>query len=145
MLEVTASASIPAPPEKVWEVMCDTSRYAEWIDGTEEVTRTDGPAKLGSTYDEVNPIAGPIKSKTHWEVTEFDAPRRQAHVSGDILLTRKFTVTMEVEPEGEGSKATITLAGEPSLGPLGSAFHAAMKSGVDKDNRRSVERLATLF
>lgn len=142
MIEVTASADLPAPPERVWEVLSDTASYAEWIEGTDEVTRTDGPAAPGSTYDEVNPIAGPIKAKTHWTVTEYEAPRRQVHESGDIMLTKLFTVTMEVEPAGAGSRASITLRGEPSLGPFGSAFLAAMKPGVEKDNRRSMENLA---
>ena len=42
----------------------DTSRYADWVAGTDAVTRTDGPARQGSTYDEVNPILGPWKAKS---------------------------------------------------------------------------------
>ena len=62
MMEVTAYAVVPAPPDRVWELVCDTSRYAEWVEGTDEVTRTDGPAAPESTYDEVNPILGPWKA-----------------------------------------------------------------------------------
>ena len=47
---VTEAASVlGVPTERVWELLCDTSRYAEWVDGTEAVTRTDGPARQGST------------------------------------------------------------------------------------------------
>jgi hypothetical protein len=51
---------------------------------------------------------------------------------------------MEVEPEGDGSRLTLTLRGTPALGPIGSAFAALMKGQVDRDNRNSVEAFAEL-
>ena len=86
-LRVVASASVSAPPERVWELISDTSRYADWVAGTDEVTRTDGPAREGSTYDEVNPILGPWKARSRWTVTEFDPPRRQVHRGEGLPLT----------------------------------------------------------
>ncbi len=67
-IELTASAIVPAPAERTWELISDTSRYAEWVAATEAVTRTDGPARQGSTYAEVNPILGPWKAvlRTVW-------------------------------------------------------------------------------
>ena len=143
-LEVTASAIVPAPPDRVFELISDTSRYPEWVTGTDAVTRTDGPASEGSTYDEVNPILGPWKAKTHWRVVEHEPPRRSRHETGDIPLSSRFDVVMEVAPEGDGSSVTITLRGEPSLGPLGAGFAALMRGQVDRDNRRTVEALAEL-
>lgn len=49
-LEVAVSATLTAAPEQAWELLCDTKRYAEWVEATEKVTQTDGPARLGSTY-----------------------------------------------------------------------------------------------
>ena len=103
MMEVTAYAVVPAPPDQVWELVCDTSRYAEWVEGTDEVTRTDGPAAPGSTYDEVNPILGPWKAKTHWTVTEFEAPRRMVHRGTGLPLTEEFDVIFELAPEGDST------------------------------------------
>jgi hypothetical protein len=51
---------------------------------------------------------------------------------------------MEVAPEGDGSRVTVTLRGEPSMGPLGAGFAAFMRGQVDRDNRRSVEAFAEL-
>jgi len=48
-IEVTASAVIATTPEKLWELVSDTSRYADWVTGTAAVTRTDGQAREGST------------------------------------------------------------------------------------------------
>jgi carbon monoxide dehydrogenase subunit G len=143
-LEVTASAIVPAAPDPVFGLLCETARYPEWVTGTDAVTRTDGPAREGSTYDEVNPILGPWKAKTHWLVVEHDPPRRTRHETGDIPLSSSFEVVMDVTPEGDGSRVEISLRGEPSLGPLGAGFAALMRGQVDRDNRRSVEAFAEL-
>jgi len=74
----------------MWELLCDTSRFAEWVAATAAVTRTDGPASHGSTYAEVNPILGPWKAKTSWTVVEFDPPRRQVHRTEDIPIASEF-------------------------------------------------------
>jgi carbon monoxide dehydrogenase subunit G len=143
-LEVTASAIVPASPDRVFDLLCDTARYSEWVTGTDAVTRTDGPAREGSTYDEVNPILGPWKAKTHWRVVDHEPPRRTRHETGDIPLSSRFEVVMEVAPEGDGSRVSLSLRGEPALGPLGAGFAALMRGQVDRDNRRTVEAFAEL-
>ena len=144
MLHVTASAVVPASQERVFELLSDTARYSEWVTGTNAVTRTDGPAREGSTYDEVNPILGPWKASTTWRVVEHEPPRRSVHTSGDIPLSSRFDVVMEVAPEGDASEVTMTLRGEPALGPIGAVFARLMQGQVDRDNRRSVEAFAEL-
>jgi len=144
MLHVTASAVVPASQERVFELLSDTARYSEWVTGTNAVTRTDGPAREGSTYDEVNPILGPWKASTTWRVVEHEPPRRSVHTTGDIPLSSRFDVVMEVAPEGDASEVTLTLRGEPAAGPIGAVFARLMQGQVDRDNRRSVEAFAEL-
>ena len=136
-LKVSASAPVAAPAGRVFELLCDTARYPEWVTGTDAVTRTDGPASEGSTYDEINPILGPWKASTHWRVVEH-------HRTGDIPLSSEFEVVMEVAGEGDVSEVTITLRGEPAYGPLGAIFATLMKGQVESDNRRTVESFAEL-
>jgi carbon monoxide dehydrogenase subunit G len=143
-LEVTASAIVPSSPDDVFALLSDTARYSEWVTGTDAVTRTDGPAREGSTYDEINPVLGPWKAKTHWRVVEHEAPRRSRHKTGDIPLSSHFEVVMEVAPEGDASRVTMTLRGEPALGPVGAVFARLMQGQVERDNRRSVEAFAEL-
>ena len=141
MLEVSASRDIPASPAKVWEVLCDTQHYAEWVAGTDAVSRTDGPAALGVTYDEINPIIGPWKATTRWDVTEFDEGHRMVHSCADLPLSRDFRVIMEVMPAGTGTRVTITLRAEESLGPIGWLFGRAMVPKVGRDNQASLVNL----
>ena len=97
VFDVSASRDIPALPAAVWEVLRDTQHYAEWVAGTDAVTRTDGPADLAVTYAEINPIIGPWKATTRWDITECDEGRRMVHSCADLPLTRDFRVTMEME------------------------------------------------
>ena len=143
-MEVTASAVAAAPPAELWELVSDTSRYAEWVEGTAEVTRTDGPAREGSTYDEINPIVGPWRAKTRWTVNEFDAPHRQVHRSEDIPFASEFLVIIDLAPSGDGSEVTVTLRANPSFGVLGATILRMLKSQTRKDNERTVRNLAEL-
>ena len=143
-IEVTASVVVAATPAVAWELVSDTSRYAEWIAGVAAVARTDGPARLGSTYEETNPIMGPWRAKTQWTVVEFDAPRRQIHRSEDVPFASEFLVTIDVAPSGDGSEVTITLRATPSPGVLGAGVLRLQRSQTRKDNERTVRKFADL-
>jgi hypothetical protein len=142
--DLSASAVVPISPDRLWALLCDTRRYAEWVEGTEAVTRTDGPAVLGSTYEEVNPILGPWKAKASWTVVEFKAPHHQVHRSEDIPMAAEFLVVMEVEPVGDAAKITHTLRAGSSLGPLGAATFALLERRTRRDNERSVQNFSEL-
>ncbi len=141
MFDLSASRDIPASPARVWEALCDTDHYAEWVAGTDAVTRTDGPAALGGTYDEINPIIGPWKATTRWDITEFDEGRRMVHSCADLPLARDFRVIMEIAPAGTGTRVTMTLRADESLGPIGWPFGKAMAPMVARDNRTSLVNL----
>ena len=141
MFEVSASRDIPASPAVVWEVLCDTQHYAEWVAGTDAVSRTDGPAALGVTYDEINPIIGPWKATSRWDITEYDEGRRMVHSCANLPLTRDFRVVMEITAAGTSTRVTMTLRAEESLGPIGWLFGKAMAPSVGRDNRTSLVNL----
>ena len=143
-IEVTPSTRIAATPERVWELVCDTSRYAEWVAATAAVSRTDGPASTGSTYDEVNPIVGPWSAKTRWTVIEFDPPHRQVHRSEDSPFASEWLVITEIAPSGDGSEVTSTLRAQPALEVLGASILRLLKSQTRTDNERIVRKLAGL-
>jgi hypothetical protein len=143
-MEVTASTLTAAQPAKLWELVCDTSRYPEWVVATAAVTRTDGPARQGSTYDEINPIMGPWRTKTRWTVVEFDPPNRMVHRSEDVPFASEYLIIVDLAPSGDGSEITLTLRVSPSLGALGASVLRLLKSQTRKDNERSVRDLAAL-
>jgi hypothetical protein len=137
-IEVTASAVTAAPPAQLWELVSDTSRNPEWVEATAAVIRSDGPARQGSTYDEINPIMGPFRAKTRWTVIEFDPPNRQVHRSEDVPFARETLVIIDLAPSGDGSKVTVTLRAS------GRIFLRLLKRQQRKGNERSVRKLAAL-
>jgi hypothetical protein len=143
-LDVSASADIPVGADELWDLVSDTSRLSEWVVATEAVTRSDGPARLGATYAEVNPIVGPWKARTSWAVIEFDAPYRQIHRTTDIPLSSQMLVITEVAVLDETSRVTITLKASSSLGAFGGVLFAALRARTRRDNASSVQNLATL-
>lgn len=140
---ISTSVDVPAAPARVWELACDTSRYADWVEATLEVVRTDGPAQLDSTYDERTRIAGPWTARTRWRVSEFDPPRRMVHQGEGVFAARDLSIVIEVEPGGEGSKLTITSRYVPS-GPLGALIDRAVVGTVTRDQQRSADNFAAL-
>ena len=142
MFRVSSSREISAPPDEVWAVLCDTEKYAEWIPDTDAVTRTDGAAALGVTYEEITPILGPWKARSRWRITEFTEGRRMVHRSDDIPLSAGFDVVMEVLPTSGGAQVTISLEAEERFGPLGWLFARVMTPQVRKANEQSLVNLA---
>ena len=143
-VELSATVPVAAPAERTWELLCDTGRYAEWVEDTTEVTRTDGPARLGSTYDEVNPILGPWKGRSHWEVIEFDPPRRQVHRDEKLVTFKWLEVVWALTPAGDGCEFSNVLRGETAMGPLGPLTWRALESSLQKSHRKSSENFAEI-
>jgi uncharacterized protein YndB with AHSA1/START domain len=143
-LSIVASAIIQAPPPRVWEVACDTSRYAEWVENTLRVTHTDGPARMGATMEEVTRIVGPWRSVTRWRVTEFDPPHRQVHEGDGVATAREMAVVIELVPTGESTSFTLTLRYTPRFGPIGALLDRVIRGSIARSQQRSVEAFAGL-
>ena len=116
---VTVSRVIAAPSEHVWRVLDDTSRYAEWVPQTLEVTRNDGEAVVGATYDERNAVVGPIKGRSRWRVAEREPGRYSLHEGEGLPLVANISIEFRTQPAGESTEVTSTLRYDPTLGPLG--------------------------
>jgi carbon monoxide dehydrogenase subunit G len=116
---VTVSRVIPAPADQIWRVLDDTSRYAEWVPQTLEVTRNDGEAVVGATYDERNSVFGPIKGDSRWRVVERDPGRHSLHEGEGLPLVSDISIEFRTAPAGESTEVTTTLRYDTTLGPVG--------------------------
>ena len=142
---VSASVLVKAPIEKVWELASDTSRYAEWVEATLEVLHTDGPARLGSTYEERTRISGPWKATTQWRVTEFDPPRRQVHEGQGVFTAEEMAVVIELAATGEQTEFTLTLRYTPRFGVIGTVIDRAVKGTLERGQQHSAQSFASLI
>ena len=122
---ITVSRVIPASSEQIWQVLDDTSRYAEWVPQTLEVTRNDGEAVVGATYDERNQVFGPIKGNSRWRVVERDPGRYSLHEGEGLPLVSNISIEFRTEPAGESTEVTSTLRYDTTLGPVGGLIDKA--------------------
>jgi uncharacterized protein YndB with AHSA1/START domain len=133
---ITVSRVIPASNEQIWRVLDDTSRYAEWVPQTLEVTRNDGEAVVGATYDERNQVVGPIKGSSHWRVVERDPGRSSLHEGEGLPLVANVSIEMRTQPAGDSTEVTLILRYDPTLGPLGALIdkvaHGQTTAGQEK-------------
>src|SRR5687768_816480 len=116
---VTVSRVIPASSEQIWRILDDTSRYAEWVPQTLEVTRNDGEAVVGATYDERNRVVGPITGSSRWRVAERDPGRHSLHEGEGLPLVDNISIEFRTEAAGESTEVITTLRYDTTLGPLG--------------------------
>ena len=107
------AVDISAPPDRVWQVMSDVERWAEWTQSVQSVKRLDdGPFRIGSRARVKQPKFLPAV----WVVTELDAPRSFTWVtrSPGMFASGKH----RVEPTARGSRATLSVAYGGLLGGI---------------------------
>lgn len=143
---IVASVTVAVSQQQAWDLICDTARYAEWVDGTDEVVRTDGPAALGSTYEERNTVLGPFKTGSRWTVVEHEPPRTTLHRGEGIAIASDVSIEMTAQAVGEEStEVTFTFRYVPAFGPLGRLLASAvLHSQVEAGFRRTADAFAEL-
>ncbi|MGH2957881.1 MAG: SRPBCC family protein [Solirubrobacterales bacterium] len=118
-------ALIEAPVERVWELLEDPARYAEWNQDSVAVTGVPTRVEKGSTFTHTG--RGPLgmKATTTFEVTEFEDLREiklRCQTSG---YYSHWTLT-----EARGSTfADIEFGVEPLPGLQGRALSALQTKG----------------
>ncbi|MEZ0089848.1 SRPBCC family protein [Streptacidiphilus sp. EB129] len=106
MPEVSVSATVPAPADKVWALITDFGRFAEW-NTIHTSFPNGGPAELvvGAEYSEKMTLMG-MPSEAAWKVTEVD-PAHSWALEGKgpmgITLRQHYILTAD----GEGTLVTV--------------------------------------
>ena len=108
------SAFINAPPEKVFEYLCDLSKHGEWAADPIEITPTDDAALgVGKTYTSEAQFRGKVV-KGKQTVTAFEPPTKFAfNVKDD---TSEHDHTYMFTPQGDGTLVERTALGKWSFG-----------------------------
>ena len=131
-----------APPPAVFDLLANPRRWPEAMNGvekTEVVSPADpppGPLDAGAVFDETRVIFG--RSATERMTVRRCEPPRVIEFTAESHGTRYLTTT-EVEPEGDGSRVTLTFGAEPVtfgaklLSPLAGAMLKACRKAMEKD------------
>ncbi|HSP79970.1 MAG TPA: SRPBCC family protein [Myxococcaceae bacterium] len=113
MAGATRSIIINAPPEKVFDIITNYDRYAEFLPEVKKVSTSERKGNEVKVHYEVNVV----KTIRYTILAREERPLRMSwsFVSGEVMKDNKGSWVLE--PEGEGrTKATYTV--EMALGPL---------------------------
>lgn len=106
MPEVSVSASLPAPADKVWAVITDFDRFGEW--NTIHTAFPNGaPAELavGAQYAEKMTLMG-MPTEAAWTVAEVE-PGKSWVLEGKAPMGITLRQHYQLSAEGEGTLLTV--------------------------------------
>ncbi len=131
---------IPAPADRVWEVLADGWTYAAWVVGASHIRDVDEtwPAAGSRLHHSVGPW--PLLIKDHTEVLAGQPPTR-LELRARTWPLGEATVVFEIEPLGAG-KCRVTIIETPTRGPAAVAHNPVFDALLDARNRETLRRLA---
>ena len=114
MRHFQVTVDVPAPPPRVWDVLCDIEHWPEWTASISSARSLDpGPFTVGSRIRITQPKLPPAL----WKITEWDeSATRFTWVSTGpgIHVTARHTIT----PTPSGSQVRLAIEYAGLFGPL---------------------------
>jgi hypothetical protein len=141
MANVDVSVSSALTPEQAWKLASDLHRFHEWLT---IFGGWRGPVpdviEQGTTVSSCIKVKG-FRNTIHWEVIEYDAPRRIA-LRGRGFGGVRIALTMTVTEDGGNTTFHLLaeLKGGLLSGPVGGLVARVIRSDVE----RSVKNLVAL-
>lgn len=128
MASFTLHREIAAPPEVVFDVLTDHRGYSDITPVRKvELEREGEPAPNGVGAIRVLRAVGPPLRE---EVLAYEAPSRFSYTLLSGLPVRNHVGTVELTPNGEGTKVVYAVRTNPTVPVVGAVVVAAVKQGV---------------
>lgn len=144
MTGVHCVIEIAAPPERVWEIVMDPHRLADWV--TIHRRLGDVPARLrrGSTFEQTLNLRG-AHLHVAWTVVDLEEPRR-AVWQGQGPAHSRASIVYELHPHGDdATRFEYTNEFKPPGGALGAVAGRVLVGGLSqREAQRSLQRLKQL-
>lgn len=141
---VHTAIEIDAPPQRVWDVVMDPNRLADWVTIHRRVDRVPPHLRRGSTFEQTLNLRG-APLHVVWTVVDVDPPRR-AVWEGQGPAHSRASIVYELRPDGEnGTVFDYTNEFKPPGGPLGAVAGRVLVGGLSqREAQRSLQRLKQL-
>src|SRR5690349_17290531 len=119
---------IAAPPETVFDLLVDHRGYADITPVRKAVLEREGePAPNGvGAIRRLSAVGPPLRE----EVLTYEPPSRFSYTLLSGLPVRDHVGTVELTPDGEGTRMTYAVRTMPTLPVVGAVVVAAVKLGV---------------
>lgn len=128
MASFTLVREMKAPPEAVFEVLTDHRGYADITPVRRvEMEREGEPAPNGVGAIRVLHAVGPPLRE---EVLAYDSPRRFSYTVLSGLPVRDHVGTVELTPNGAGTKVVYAVRTHPTLPVAGGVVVVAVKQAI---------------
>jgi uncharacterized protein YndB with AHSA1/START domain len=145
MTRVHCTIEIDAPPARVWEVVMDPRRLADWVTIHRRLGEVPAELKRGSRFEQTLNLRGAHLHVT-WTVVDLERPRR-AEWEGQGPAHSRATIVYELRPDGE-SRTIFEYTNEfrPPGGALGAVAGRVLVGGLSqREAQRSLQRLKALI
>jgi uncharacterized protein YndB with AHSA1/START domain len=145
MTRVHSAIAIDAPPTRVWEVVMDPHRLADWVTIHRRVGDAPAQLKRGSTFEQTLNLRG-AHLHVVWTVVDLQAPQR-AEWEGQGPAHSRASIVYELRPDGE-SRTIFDYTNEfkPPGGALGAVAGRVLVGGLSqREAQRSLQRLKALI
>lgn len=146
LTKIETTIEIAAPPERVWSVLMDPDRLADWVTIHRSLGEvSDRPLKRGSEIEQTLKVRG-LRFEVRWRVTELEEGHR-AVWEGRGPAGSKAITRYEVTTNGNGgTRFSYVNDVIPPMGSLGSKASRVLIGGVSKrEATRSLEHLKELL
>jgi carbon monoxide dehydrogenase subunit G len=122
VIEYAGRFSFPVPPQEVWSAIEHIERFETWWGWLREL-RVEGPGLVaGSVLHGVVTPPLPYRMRLRVTLVASDPPRSiDASVHGDLVGHARLVL----EPEGEGTRASVTWTIEMMQRPMRAAARVA--------------------
>ncbi|HEY0391180.1 MAG TPA: SRPBCC family protein [Solirubrobacterales bacterium] len=128
MASFTFTREIAAPAETVFEVLTDHRRYSELtpLRKSELERQGEGDPNGVGAIRKLTAVGPPMRE----EVIAYEAPSRFSYTVLSGLPVRDHVGTVELTPNGGGTKMVYAVKTQPTLPVVGFAVIAAIRQGV---------------
>jgi uncharacterized protein YndB with AHSA1/START domain len=146
MSEVKVDIDIDAPPEKVWDVVMDPDRFAEWVTIHRKVhSADDGPPRRGAKMEQTLCLRG-ANFKVKWELAECEGPTHATWEGRGPMHSHARTVYDLHDDGNGGTHFHYTNEFKAPGGPLGAAASRVLVGGLpEREANASLQKLKRLL
>jgi carbon monoxide dehydrogenase subunit G len=140
MPEVSVSAPVAAPADKVWALITDFGRFGEWNDiHTSFPHGVPADLAVGTKYSEKMALMG-MPAEVSWTVTEVEAGRSY-RLQGNGPMGIAVRELYSVAETGDGSQVTVEIEFK---GTAVTMMAGKIKEATTTALTESLRKLATL-
>lgn len=128
MASFTLERQIAAPPEVVFDVLTDHRRYDELTPLRSAALEREGetdPNGVGAIR-----VLGLVGPPMREEVIAFERPSRFSYTVLSGLPVRDHVGTVELHPEGDGTRVVYAIRTHPTVPLAGAAVVAVIKRAI---------------